>query len=201
MRILKWIFAVCLSLFCLSAVAHAGVNVDIDMSTQTMHVRAAGGESYDWPVSTAGRGYITPHGTFGVQSMQTMHRSRKYHNSPMPHSIFFSGGFAIHGTTAEAHLGRPASHGCVRLSRANAATLFALVKREGGARIALTGTSPTGRMLAVNDGHHGKTRVASHKSHSKTVMAANHHRAAPLAYAAPAPQPKSLFQWLASPGM
>ena len=76
-----------------------------------------------------------------------MHYSRKYHMSPMPHSIFFNGGYAIHGTNDARNLGRPASHGCVRLSKANAATLFALVKAEG-ARIAINGTSPRSTMVA-----------------------------------------------------
>jgi lipoprotein-anchoring transpeptidase ErfK/SrfK len=49
----------------------------------------------------------------------------------MPHSIFFRGGIAIHGTYETAGLGRPVSHGCVRLQPANAAALFGLVEHEG----------------------------------------------------------------------
>lgn len=56
-----------------------------------------------------------------------MHYSSKYENSPMPHSIFFLGGYAVHGTYAIRSLGRPVSHGCVRLAPANAATLYSLV--------------------------------------------------------------------------
>jgi lipoprotein-anchoring transpeptidase ErfK/SrfK len=52
-------------------------------------------------------------------------------NAPMPHSIFYSGPFAIHGTTDVGHLGHPASHGCVRLHPNNAAVLFDLVQRQG----------------------------------------------------------------------
>ncbi|QWG12939.1 L,D-transpeptidase [Bradyrhizobium sediminis] len=57
--------------------------------------------------------------------------SRRYYNSPMPHSIFFYHGFAIHGTTELARLGGPASHGCVRLHPSHAAALFAWVERSG----------------------------------------------------------------------
>jgi lipoprotein-anchoring transpeptidase ErfK/SrfK len=77
-----------------------------------------------------------------------MHYSKKYHHSPMPHSIFFNGGFAIHGTYDLRDLGQPASHGCVRISPVNAATLFALV-REEGATIAITGETPPGRVRAA----------------------------------------------------
>jgi lipoprotein-anchoring transpeptidase ErfK/SrfK len=49
----------------------------------------------------------------------------------MPHAIFFYGGFAIHGTYELTRLGGPASHGCVRLYPSHAATLFALVERNG----------------------------------------------------------------------
>jgi lipoprotein-anchoring transpeptidase ErfK/SrfK len=82
-------------------------------------------------VSTARRGYITPPGTYHPEMLARHWFSRKYYNSPMPHSIFFYGGFAIHGSYEISHLGRPASHGCVRLDPGNAAVLFGLVQREG----------------------------------------------------------------------
>ncbi|PPQ40439.1 L,D-transpeptidase catalytic domain [Rhodoblastus acidophilus] len=112
------------------AACEARVQITVDLSSQTMNVVASGG-SYAWPISSARDGFVTPRGTYGVQSLETMHYSKKYHNSPMPHSIFFNGGFAIHGTYDLANLGRPASHGCVRVSPANAATLYSLVQREG----------------------------------------------------------------------
>ena len=57
----------------------------------------------------------------------------------MPHSIVFYRQYAIHGTTEVGSLGRPASHGCVRLSPSNAATLFAMVQRQG-AEIRIVGS-------------------------------------------------------------
>ena len=57
--------------------------------------------------------------------------SRKYYNAPMPHAIFFYGGFAIHGSYDIARLGGPASHGCIRLHPSAAAMLFGIVSREG----------------------------------------------------------------------
>ena len=93
------------------------------------------GLAYVWAVSTARRGYRTPPGNNYVQRMVRMWYSRKYDMSPMPHSLFFYGGYAIHGTGAIRQLGRPASHGCVRLHPANARALYPLVGSYGGARI------------------------------------------------------------------
>ena len=121
--------------------AEAAVNIQVDLSTQTMHVQSESGASYDWPVSTAREGFVTPRGHYGVQSLQAMHYSRKYHNSPMPHSIFFKGGYAIHGTYATGSLGAAASHGCVRLSPRNAAELYRMVRAEG-ASISIVGRRP-----------------------------------------------------------
>jgi hypothetical protein len=120
----------------------AKVRITVDLSSQTMKVDS-GSVSYSWPISSARDGYVTPRGHYGVQSLQPMHYSKKYHNSPMPHSIFFNGGFAIHGTYDLANLGRPASHGCVRISPAHAATLFSLVQDEG-ATIEIVGQAPAG---------------------------------------------------------
>jgi lipoprotein-anchoring transpeptidase ErfK/SrfK len=60
-----------------------------------------------------------------------MHYSSKYENSPMPYSVFFRGGYAIHGTGYVKSLGRPVSHGCVRLHPRNAAMLYRLVRSYG----------------------------------------------------------------------
>jgi lipoprotein-anchoring transpeptidase ErfK/SrfK len=109
--------------------AKAETYITISKSQQMMQVDSDYG-SYQWPVSTARRGYYTPTGTFHPYSLQPMHYSRKYDNAPMPHSIFFSGGFAIHATPHTGNLGRPASHGCVRLHPSHASTLYNIVKHD-----------------------------------------------------------------------
>ena len=111
--------------------ANAAIVVQIDRAAQRMAVIVDGAPRYNWRVSTARRGYITPPGTYHPEMLARRWFSRKYYNSPMPHSIFFYGGFAIHGSYEISHLGRPASHGCVRLDPSNAAILFGLVQREG----------------------------------------------------------------------
>jgi lipoprotein-anchoring transpeptidase ErfK/SrfK len=114
-----------------SSRAEASVVVHIDRSSQRMEVTVDGMPRYNWRVSTARAGYITPPGVYHPQMLARTWYSKKYYNSPMPHSIFFYGGFAIHGTYEISHLGGPASHGCVRLDPGNAAILYGLVEREG----------------------------------------------------------------------
>lgn len=103
----------------------------IDLSQQRMTVYEYGMPVYHWPVSTARRGYHTPVGTYHPIRLERYWRSRKYDWAPMPYSIFFLGGYAIHGTTEVRRLGKPVSHGCVRLSPANARTLYDLVRQYG----------------------------------------------------------------------
>lgn len=96
-----------------------------------MYVRVDGQTTLSWPVSTARKGYRTPIGIYAPTRMYTRYFSKKYHGSPMPHSIFFYGGYAIHGTNEVKHLGQTASHGCVRLHPDNAKRLYSLVKSNG----------------------------------------------------------------------
>ncbi len=114
-----------------AASASAAVVARIDVSKQTMTVSENGRVVYNWRVSTAGKGYHTPRGSYRPTRMHRMWYSRKYDNSPMPHSIFFRGGYAIHGTNHVKRLGRPASHGCVRLAPGNARALYNLVRAHG----------------------------------------------------------------------
>ena len=111
--------------------ARASVLVSIDKSTQRMSVSVDGVPRYHWAVSTGRAGYGTPSGTYRPQRMERTWFSKEYYNSPMPHSIFFHGGYVIHGSYEIHRLGGPASHGCIRLHPANAATLFAVVKQRG----------------------------------------------------------------------
>ena len=138
----------CAAVFAALSFAHsanANVMIIIDKSTQKMTVTVDGEDRYTWPVSTGRPGYDTPSGDFQPFRMERDHFSREWDDAPMPNSVFFTKiGHAIHGTLEAKNLGRPASHGCVRLSTQNAATLFALVKEEGvfNTRVRLIGEIP-----------------------------------------------------------
>lgn len=112
--------------------ALADVTIKVDKATQRMSVSVDGQEQYSWKVSTGLPGYETPKGSYTPFRLEEDHYSKEWDDAPMPHSIFFtSRGHAIHGSDVVRRLGSPASHGCIRLSRENAATLFALVQEQG----------------------------------------------------------------------
>jgi len=128
----------------LTAPAHAELLIHVDKSTLQMTVALDGAELFVWPVSTGAAGYDTPSGRFKPFRMEKDHFSREWDDAPMPHSIFFTTrGHAIHGSNHNS-IGRPASHGCVRLEPKNAAILFDLVKQEGmtSTRVVLDGVAP-----------------------------------------------------------
>jgi len=124
-----------------NAALAASVNVRIDLSEQRMSVRVGGKPVYSWAVSTARRGYRTPTGTFRPIRLERIWYSSKYERAPMPFSVFFYGGYAIHGTTELRNLGRPVSHGCVRLHPDNARRLFSLVRKYGARNTRITITN------------------------------------------------------------
>jgi lipoprotein-anchoring transpeptidase ErfK/SrfK len=113
------------------AIAQAQIIAKINLSSQRMDVYVDGAARYTWPVSTARPGYRTPIGTFKPTALVRYHRSTIYSGSPMPYSIFFLRGYAIHGSYETKYLGRPASHGCIRLHPSNAAALYSLVQQHG----------------------------------------------------------------------
>ena len=103
----------------------------VSLSQQTMAVIVDGRTAFEWKVSTGRKGYSTPTGSYKPIRMHKMWYSRKYDNAPMPHSVFFNGGYAVHATDAVKRLGRPASHGCVRLHPDNASDFYKLVETFG----------------------------------------------------------------------
>lgn len=121
-------------------VSAANLVANISLSSQTMVVQENGVVMYRWKVSTARKGYVTPQGSWKAKWLSRNHRSRKYDNAPMPYAVFFNGGYAVHATYDVKRLGRPASHGCVRLHPNNAAEFFALAREHGlsNTRIVIT---------------------------------------------------------------
>ncbi len=99
----------------------------VSISKQRMEVTVDGRPVFEWKVSTGGKGHVTPTGRFKPTRMHEMWYSKTYDNAPMPHSVFFHGGYAVHATPHVAKLGRPASHGCVRLHPEAAQDFYTLV--------------------------------------------------------------------------
>lgn len=144
-RLILTLTAATVAVLMFGQAAHADLLIEIDKSTQRMTVTVNGEQLYEWPVTTGGRGYDTPSGTFKPFRMEIDHYSEEWDNAPMPYSIFFTQtGNAVHGTYEQRNLGHAVSHGCVRLSVKNAATLWALVKREkmANTKVVLNGVIP-----------------------------------------------------------
>jgi len=128
-----------------AAASASEILISIDKAAQKMTVSVDGDQRYDWKVSTGRAGYDTPSGNFTASSMNEIWYSKEWDDAPMPHAIFFTkDGHAIHSTEEVKNLGKPASHGCVRLSPQNAATLYTLVAENGleSTQVVLAGLTP-----------------------------------------------------------
>ena len=148
-------------MFFAASAAQAKISITVDKNSQTMTVAVDGVERYQWPVSTGNPSHETPNGSFRTFRMEEDHYSKEFDDAPMPHSIFFTKvGHAIHGTDSESRLGTPVSHGCVRLSRANASTLYALVEKDGELNTTVTLTGSSQIALARNPRARPNTAVA-----------------------------------------
>jgi hypothetical protein len=150
----------------------AKIVVAIDKATQEMKIFVDSVERYSWKVSTGIRAYDTPIGTYTARSMNEIWYSRQWDDAPMPHAIFFTRkGHAIHGTEETQKLGRPASHGCVRLAPENARTLFALVKETGlgNTGIVLSGNIPKEEVKTASHGS-PKQQIRPAKKTAKIVL-------------------------------
>ena len=130
-----------------SAPKGSSILIAIDKTTQKMSVFIDGTKKYDWRVSTGRPGYSTPSGTYTATSMNEVWYSKEWDNAPMPHAIFFiTDGHAVHGSYEVKSLGKPVSHGCVRIAPQNASVLYALVGKNGlkNTQVVLTGVTPGG---------------------------------------------------------
>jgi hypothetical protein len=163
--------------------ARADVTITVDKDTQRMDVAVDGVPRYSWPVSTGAAGYDTPSGSYRPFRMERTHFSKEWDDAPMPFAMFFTNqGHAIHGSNHVRSLGRPASHGCVRLSVRNAATLFNLVKAQGPAhtQVRIEGAEP----LVAEGG--ARMRSASRRGAGVASYDDDQMGTRPVTYAVPA---------------
>jgi hypothetical protein len=121
-----------------AAPALAKVGIHVDLGRQRITIVKNNEPPIVWKNSSGRPGYETPTGRFIMQRMDTDHFSDEYDQAPMPYAIFFSRGLAIHGSN-QPGLGRPASHGCVRLSVDHARDLYEWVEQYGAGPIEISG--------------------------------------------------------------
>ncbi|HMN69190.1 MAG TPA: L,D-transpeptidase family protein [Bdellovibrionales bacterium] len=104
----------------------------VSIAKQQMVLTVGGQVTMSAKVSTARKGYKDAVGCFKPATrIHKMWYSRKYKGAPMPYSVFYYGGYAVHGTNEVSKLGTPASHGCVRLDPADAKAFYTAVLNNG----------------------------------------------------------------------
>ena len=155
-----------------AASAQAGISVKVDIAAQRMQVATSDGEIYNWAISSGRKGFRSPNGVYRPTRLEKNWYSRKY-GGAMPYAVFFRGGYAIHGTNAVGALGRPASHGCIRLHTANAAKFFALVRKHGAGQttIALNGAAHDGLSRFAKASGGSKAKLAKAKARERAAIA------------------------------
>src|SRR5207253_5811435 len=101
------------------AIPFASKRVEVDLTNQRLRAYQGARLVLDSGISTGREGKKTPSGEFKAGPVKSrMHRSRLYHNAPMPWSVQVHEHIFIHGFRKVPR--RPSSHGCIRLSLAGA---------------------------------------------------------------------------------
>ena len=98
----------------------------ISINQQKLHFYSNGVHVADTSIATGVAAHPTPFGVFSIIQKQVFHRSNIYSNAPMPfmQRITWSG-VAMHEGK---DIGRPASHGCIRMPHDFAVRLYHLTK-------------------------------------------------------------------------
>ena len=96
------------------AIPFANKRVEVDLTNQRLRAYQGARLVLDSAISTGREGKKTPPGEFKAGPVKLrMHRSRLYHNAPMPWSVQVHENIFIHGFRKIPR--RPSSHGCIRL--------------------------------------------------------------------------------------
>src|SRR6266550_2373306 len=96
------------------AIPFANKRVEVDLANQRLRAYQGARLVLDSTISTGREGKKTPAGEFRSGPVKSrMHRSRLYHNAPMPWSVQVHENVFIHGFRKVPR--RPSSHGCIRL--------------------------------------------------------------------------------------
>jgi len=96
------------------AILFANKRVEVDLANQRLRAYQGARLVLDSSISTGREGKKTPAGEFKAGPVKSrMHRSRLYHNAPMPWSVQVHENIFIHGFRKVPR--RPSSHGCIRL--------------------------------------------------------------------------------------
>jgi len=106
--------------------------VSVSLKEQTAAVIMRDGTNHAYKISTGNagifEGFATPTGIFTVQSKCPLAQSPQFNNAELYHWVGFYYNYGFHGLRTSGyyrHLGkRPSSHGCIRIGRDDARSLY-----------------------------------------------------------------------------
>ncbi len=100
--------------------------IQVDLSSQRLTAWKGGTPVYAVTVSTGKKSTPTRTGVFRVQTKlrKTRMRGRNYNLPNVPYTMYYQGGYAIHGAYWHRRFGTPVSHGCVNVAPNHAKWLF-----------------------------------------------------------------------------
>jgi lipoprotein-anchoring transpeptidase ErfK/SrfK len=100
--------------------------IEIDLSEQRLRAWEGKKLVYLYRISAGKRSTPTPIGRFRINSKYRTHRmrGRGYNIPDVPYTMYFYGGYAIHGAYWHNRFGTPVSHGCVNLPVKQARNLY-----------------------------------------------------------------------------
>lgn len=100
--------------------------IEIDLSDQRLIAWEGGNPAFAVVVSTGKPATPTLTGVFAIQTKHPSTRMQgpDYNVPYVPYTMYYSGGYAIHGAYWHNRFGTPVSHGCVNLAVDQAQKLF-----------------------------------------------------------------------------
>jgi len=100
--------------------------IEVDLSSQRTYAHQGNSVARTMVVSTGIARYPTPTGSFRIYSKypSVAMSGPGYYLPGVPHTMFFYRGYALHGTYWHHNFGTPMSHGCINLTKADAAWLY-----------------------------------------------------------------------------
>lgn len=123
------------------------LQIVVSKNRQSLAVYRDGAEIAKTRISTGKAGHTTPSGIFSILEKRRYHESNIYSGAPMPFMQRLTwSGIALHEGRVPAY---PASHGCIRLPREFARSLFSMTER--GIHVVVS-DAPVAPMRIQHDG-------------------------------------------------
>ncbi len=100
--------------------------IQVDLSEQRLITWQGNKPVFGVIVSTGKRSTPTPTGVFNIYTklVKTRMKGEDYDVKNVPHTMYYQGGYGIHGAYWHNNFGTPVSHGCVNVAPNHAKKIF-----------------------------------------------------------------------------